>query len=168
PTRDIRDGRRIRAGPRQGSWRGAAHRPADPQHVPDARSKRMGLAPRPSRAADRNRRYAAWSWVRSRRRRGGPLAREGPLHSRARRGRHEAAVRPDPGIGSRAWAALQMALAVREPPSDRRESGAAARVRTSTGTVAGGGDARAPSRSAGLWIKPSAAAGGKRGLVPEG
>src|SRR5439155_23824250 len=139
-----------------------------PQNVPDARSKRMGLAPRPSRAADRNRRYPARSGVRSRRRRGGSLARERPLHSRARRGRHETAVRPDPGIGSRAWAALQMALAVREPPSDRAESGATARVRTSTGAVPGGGDARAASQPAGLWIDSLAAAGGERGLVPEG
>ena len=61
-----------------------------------------------------------------------------------------------------------MALAVREPPSDPAESGAAARVRTSTGAVPGGGDARAASQPAGLWIDSLAAAGGERGLVPEG
>ena len=48
------------------------------------------------------------------------------------------------------------------------ESGAAARVRTSTGAVPRGGDSRAASRSACLWIDSLAAAGGERGLVPEG
>ena len=77
-------------------------------------------------------------------------------HGRARRGRHEAAVRPDPGVGSRAWPARQMALAVREPPPHR--AGLAQRLEFGLPPELSREEAtRAQLRGRlGLWIKPIA------------
>jgi len=93
--------RRIRAGPRQEIWRVPAHRPADPQHVPDATFQTNGVWLRePSRAADRNRVNPPPTRARSgsaaAARASVPLARERTLHSRAlARSGHATAGRPE-------------------------------------------------------------------------